>query len=164
MKILKVLQKDEHINEVSPLLYDFRQELAILKNRRLTYTLTDAEQELSEYFSPEYEVYISVNYKLVTGYAILKIFDETVWLEQLYVMKNQRRNGIASALLDKANSRAKEYGKETAFINVHPNNYKMIKFLASQGYNVLNLIEIRKLYNNEKLDTRIQVGESSFLY
>ncbi len=40
----------------------------------------------------------------------------------------------------------------------------MIQFLANNGYDVLNLIEIRKLYNKEKIDSSINVGENSFKY
>ena len=37
-------------------------------------------------------------------------------------------------------------------------------FLRSMGYSVLNLVEIRKPYANEKLTTQIQVGKHSFDY
>lgn len=40
----------------------------------------------------------------------------------------------------------------------------MIAFLRSKGYTVLNLIEIRKPYKDEKLSTTIQVGKNSFDY
>jgi len=40
----------------------------------------------------------------------------------------------------------------------------MIAFLRRHGYTVLNLIEIRKPYPDEKLLQKIDVGENTFDY
>ena len=48
--------------------------------------------------------------------------------------------------------------------NVHPNNHPIIAFLAKQGYDVLNLIEIRKAHPNESPRPGFIVGEQSFRY
>jgi len=165
VEIIRIIGITEAFNyDITPLLVNFRQELALLKNRQLNYSLADAKAELSDYFSSDYEVFIALESHEVIGYAILRVFDETIWLEQIFVQKDKRRKSVASKLLNIANKRANYYGKETAFINVHPNNHKMIKFLAKNDYNVLNLLEVRKLYNNESTKTKIQVGENSFLY
>lgn len=164
IQIKKLSLDDDYNNDLCFLLFEFRHELALLKKRKLNYSLSDAKTEVSEYLKSDYEIYIAVNSKIPIGYAILKMFDETVWLEQLYVVKLERRNSVATSLLEIANKRAGDYGKETAFIHVHPNNQKMIKFLAKNGYDVLNLIEVRKLYNREKIETSIKVGDNSFLY
>jgi len=165
LEIIRVLGVNEAFSyDITPLLVNFRKELALLKNRKLNYNLADAKAELKDYFSSDYEFFIALKSDSVIGYAILKVFDETVWLDQLFVLEAERKNSVATKLLAIANERANNYGKETAFINIHPNNHKMIKFLAKNGYNVLNLIEVRKPYNNESNKTNIQVGENSFLY
>ena len=46
-------------------------------------------------------------------------------------------------------------GEDTVYNFVHPNNEGMIRFLASKGYTVLNMIEVRKPYKGEKLTTTI---------
>ena len=56
------------------------------------------------------------------------------------------------------------YGNDTVYNYVHPNNHRMIEFLRKRGYTVLNLIEIRKPYQNEKLTQTITVGEHEFDY
>lgn len=164
IKIIKVNDEDKCLESLSYLLIDFRNEVALLKQRKLNYSLLKAQEELTEYFTSNYEVYTLLKDEKAVAYAVLKIFDETVWLEQLFVSKAERRSSFASQLLDIANNRARDYGKETAFVNVHPNNHKMISFLASNGYNVLNLLEVRKLYNRESIKTKIQVGDNKFLY
>lgn len=67
-------------------------------------------------------------------------------------------------LFKKAEEIAESMGEETVYNYVHPNNEKMIQFLRSKGYSVLNMIEIRKPYKDEKLTTTIQVGKESFDY
>lgn len=87
-----------------------------------------------------------------------------VWVESIYVESDFRQQGIASILFDKAEEKAKELGGTTLYNWIHPNNHKMIQFLSSKGYNVLNLIEIRKPLENENLTTTIQVGDHHYWY
>ena len=121
--------------------------------------------ELEEYLAAGYPVYAAVTTGgQYTGYIVCRVEEPCVWAESIYVCPEKRRCGIASALFEKAEELARSYGEETVYNYVHPNNDKMIGFLASKGYNVLNLIEIRKPYNGEKLHTKMQVGGNSFDY
>ena len=67
-------------------------------------------------------------------------------------------------LFNKAAAIAKEHHNDTLYQYVHPNNDVMIRFLAKQGYDVLNLIEIRKAYEDEELKDNYQIGDHSFRY
>jgi ribosomal protein S18 acetylase RimI-like enzyme len=145
------------LTELSYLVYDFRHELAILKNKHINYTKENAIEEVKDYLITPYEFYyISIDEKTV-AYIVLKIFDDTVWIEQLFTHKAYRRKKLAQKLTDFATLKAETLGKNTAFVNVHPNNEKMLKFLANQGYTVLNLLEIRKPYTKEKTQTKINI-------
>ena len=85
-------------------------------------------------------------------------------MEQIFVCEEYRRKHIASALFEKAEETGLEYGQETVYNYVHPNNDGIIAFLRSKGYNVLNLIEVRKPYTGEKPTTKINVGGNEFDY
>ena len=67
-------------------------------------------------------------------------------------------------LFRKAEEIAASMGDDTVYNFVHPNNENMIQFLRSKGYTVLNMIEIRKPYEGEKLTTTVQVGKEVFDY
>ena len=67
-------------------------------------------------------------------------------------------------LLDKAESVAEEYGNDTLYQYVHPNNDVMLDFLKTNGYDVLNLIEIRKAYKDEENDTTYTIGKHEYRY
>ena len=75
---------------------------------------------------------------------------DRVWVESIFVREEYRRQGVAAALHGKAEEIAASYGNDTVYNYVHPNNHRMIEFLRKRGYTVLNLIEIRKPYQNEK--------------
>jgi len=98
------------------------------------------------------------------GYVVCRIESEVVWVESIFVREEYRRQGVAAALHGKAEEIAASYGNDTVYNYVHPNNHRMIEFLGKRGYTVLNLIEIRKPYQNEKLTQTITVGEHEFDY
>ncbi len=50
-------------------------------------------------------------------------------------------------------------GGDTVYNWIHPDNRGIVLFLRKRGYKVLNLIESRRPRMNEKLTSRIQVGE-----
>ena len=67
-------------------------------------------------------------------------------------------------LFAKAEELAASMGEDTVYNYVHPNNEGMIRFLRTKGYTVLNLIEIRKAYEGEKLTAKIRVEKEVFDY
>ena len=75
-----------------------------------------------------------------------------------------RRKGIGSDLYDEAEKLVKTLGGDTVYNWVHPNNEMSIPFLKKRGYDVLNLIEIRKKRPNEKITQEINVGNHEFKY
>ncbi|MBP5279943.1 MAG: GNAT family N-acetyltransferase, partial [Erysipelotrichaceae bacterium] len=87
-----------------------------------------------------------------------------VFLESIFVRKEDRHKGIGKILLDKAQNLAEEYGNETLYMSVHPNNEEMLRFLRDNGYDVLNLIEIRKAYHDENNDDSYTIGNNTYRY
>ena len=100
--------------------------------------------------------------KELLGYIVCKIDNGIVWVESLFVSDGARRRGIASKLYEKAEEIAENLGEDTVYNCVHPNNDKVIQFLFKNGYDVLNLIEIRKPLKNEVLTHKVKVGEYEY--
>ena len=78
--------------------------------------------------------------------------------ESLFIREEYRRRGVASALHKQAEKVAASCGEKTVYNYVHPNNHRTIGFLRKWGYTVLNLIEIRKPYPNEKRTQTVPAG------
>ena len=119
---------------------------------------------MEEYLSAKFPVYAALLDGEYAGYVVCRVDSEVVWVESIFVREKYRLRGVATALHSKAEEIAASYGDDTVYNYVHPNNHRMIEFLRKRGYTVLNLIEIRKPYKDEKLTQTIAVGEHEFDY
>lgn len=162
MEIIKL--SSEKLNLVAPLVAAFRVVLKSYKGITSTPDVREGKEELEEYLQAGFPTFFAMTDGKCVGYIVCRGDCPTVWVESIYVLDAYRRMDIASALLRQAESLAKEYGEDTVFNYVHPNNDGMIAFLRKHGYTVLNLIEIRRPFTNEILKTKIQVGNNSFDY
>ncbi|RLI57073.1 MAG: GNAT family N-acetyltransferase [Candidatus Thorarchaeota archaeon] len=149
--------------EVVRLVAQFRQFLGELRSQEVRLDLDSAREELRYYLKRRYPIFVAVEDGLLIGYLVCRIDEDVVWAESLYVVPSKRRRGVASALYEKAEHLVEEFGGDTVYNWVHPNNEAIIRFLLARGYNVLNLIELRRARKNEK-PGKIVVGEHEFLY
>ena len=151
-------------SDISVLIAKFRVELKSYKGIYSKENIVAAQEEFSEYIASGFPIYASYHNEECVGYMVCRVEEPVVWVESLYVVEEMRRNGVASLLYDKAEILAKSYGEDTVYNYVHPNNDGMIRFLAKHGYDVLNLIEIRKKIPDEALTEKITVRGNVFNY
>lgn len=161
MEILQVKQGNDALAEMAAL---FRVELRSYKGIISKPNTEAGREEIEEYLSAKFPVFAALVNGEYAGYVVCRVDGETVWVESIFVKEEYRRHGVASALHSKAEEIAASYGEDTVFNYIHPNNHRMIEFLRKRGYTVLNLIEIRKPYRDEKLTQVITVGEHEFGY
>ena len=152
------------IDKIAPLVADFRVALRAYKGMNSEPNISEAMEELADFMEANHPVFAATDEGVPVGYTACRIEDRLVWVEHLFVCDTHRRRGIASLLFEKVEEIAHAFGENTVFNYVHPNNNGMIHFLRSKGYTVLNLIEIRKPYAGEKLNTTIQVNDQLFDY
>jgi GNAT superfamily N-acetyltransferase len=164
LKIRKIKETEQEKVKIAQMLIDFRRYLAELKNKKDEMEITEAVEEIDYYLDKEYPIYTAVQENKYLGYFILKFDDDAVWLEHFFVKKQYRGQGIGSRLFKKAEEVLDELGYVNLYNWVHPNNDRMISFLKSQGYDVLNMIEIRKSFENEELNSVFKVGDNKFRY
>ena len=122
-----------------------------------------AKEELEYYSNKGFPIFLAIDKDdEIVGYIVCRIQDDILWAESLYIIPNKRREGIGSALYAKAEKLSRKLGNKTLYNWVDPNNERSILFLQKKGYNVLNLIELRKKLPNELLSYKIKVGEYEF--
>jgi len=157
----EVRDREDLIN----LIAKFRVRLAELKAIDKEINLKDAEEELDYYLNKKFPIFIAEDLDgILIGYHVCRVEDDVVWSESLYVLPEMRRKGIGSALYEKGENLVEQLGGETLYNWVHPNNDISIPFLKKRGYDVLNLIEVRKKRANEKFTQVINVGKHKFNY
>lgn len=157
MKLIEVNQVNDTLAEMVAL---FRVELRSYKGIVSKLNIEAGREEMEEYLSAKFPVYAALVDGEYAGYVVCRVDSEVVWVESIFVKEEYRRHGVATALHSKAEEIAASYGDDTVYNYVHLNNHRMIEFLRKRGYTVLNLIEIRKPYKDEKLTQTIAVGES----
>lgn len=154
----------DNVYSLAYLCVEFRKSLNKLNPNNVVIDVDEAVEELKYYLKKKYPIFaISDNGRYI-GYAVIRIDDDVVWLESIYVRPEYRRKGIGKMLFDRAEAIASEYGNDTLYQYVHPNNEDMINFLNHNNYNVLNLIEIRKAYPEENNNQEYTIGNHTYKY
>jgi L-amino acid N-acyltransferase YncA len=158
-------QTENDKEELIGLIGKFRIRLAKLKGIEKELDLKDAQEELDYYQRKNFPIFVAEDkeHNLI-GYHVCRVEDNVIWSESLYVAPEERRKGIGSALYEKGENLVKELGGETLYNWVHPNNGISISFLKKRGYDVLNLIELRRKRSDESFTQKITVGKDSFNY
>lgn len=106
--------------------------------------MSEAVREANGYFTENRRVFVYKIKNKMVGYSVLKIEDRVCWLDWLYVDPDHQGKGEASKLFDHAEEISLKLGNDQLYIWVHPDNHRMLKFLKKKGYDVLNLIEVKK--------------------
>jgi GNAT superfamily N-acetyltransferase len=151
--------------QLLPLIAAFRVALGQLRGRTPAPDLDAARQELEDYRGQNCPIFVAEDEPgHLVGYLVCRVQGKVVWAESLFVSPAQRRQGIGSALYAQAEALAQHLGGDAPYNWVHPNNDKIIAFLQKRGYNVLNLIELRRAWHGEKPTQKIRVGQHTFDY
>ena len=161
MELIKITEAN---NILAEMVASFRVELRSYKGITSKPNVDAGREEMEEYLAAGFPVFAAMVDGQYAGYVVCRVDSEVVWVESIFVKEEYRRQGIATVLHSKAEEIAASYGEETVYNYVHPNNHRMIEFLRKCGYTVLNLIEIRKPYKEEKLTQTLVVGEHEFDY
>ncbi|MBN1667086.1 MAG: GNAT family N-acetyltransferase [Anaerolineales bacterium] len=149
--------------ELINLIAGFRHSLSELRDRPCMADPAAAAAELADYRRKDYPIYVAeLQDGSLGGYLVCSLDGDVVWAESLFVHPAHRRKGIAAALYKAAEDLADELGSDTIYNWVDPGNHAIIMFLGKRGYNVLNLLELRRPYPDEELEDKIQVGDNEF--
>lgn len=149
--------------ELAALVTLFRMELAQLRKKETQKDLQAARVELAEYQQKGYPIYVpETDQASLAGYLVCRVDGDVVWAESLFVLPEYRRQGIGSALYAEAEKLAEQLGSDTLYNWVDPVNEPIIRFLMKRGYNVLNLVELRRPAPTETLSTKVQVAGHEF--
>lgn len=163
--VIERIKEEQLLKRIAPLTADFRVTLKSLKGIVSEPDVAEGGGiELKEYLDAGFPIYAARDQETYCGYMVCRIEEPCVWMESIYVLPQYRKQGVASLLFARAEELAYEYGGETVYNYVHPNNDGMIAFLRSKGYSVLNLLEIRKPYSEEKPTRKIIVDGKEFDY
>ena len=162
VRLVEINEKNAYA--VGYMVMEFRKELSLLRDAQKAVDLEEAKEEINSYLKKEYPVFAVSENGRYLGYAVFRVDDDVVFLESLYVRKEERRKGYGRMLFEKGEEMAREMGNTTLYLSVHPNNEVMLNFLKEMGYEVLNLLEVRKAYPKENLKEENSIGKHNYKY
>ena len=137
---------EDDISELAKLVCEFWKEHTQLLGGEEEFTLEDCEKEARKYITMEnagYFLAIGSDGKIV-GFRRWELHDDFYWTRELYVVPEMRRKGVARALIRHFENWLLEKGQKIACISCIPHNIAMIMLARSEGYEILNMIEMRK--------------------
>jgi ribosomal protein S18 acetylase RimI-like enzyme len=143
----------------------FRVEIASFRGRHRGPDLQAAADELQDYLDRGFPVWVAdADPGRSVGYLVCRVDNDTVWAESLFVSLEYRRRHIAAMLYEAAECYARGRGQPTLYNWIHPNNDRIIRFLKGRGYDVLNLVEIRRPLPGETFQTDLRIGDHDYRY
>ena len=149
-------------DEFTLLVLEMREGMNSLNQINNQISINPAREEAESNFTDNRKVFVYQLNDHWIAYSVIKIEDQVCWLDWLFVKFDHRRNSIASELFDHAEIFAKELGNDQLYVWVHPDNQPMLKLLKKKGYDVLNLIEVKK--EKPKSNYKIDIFDNKFRY
>ena len=120
---MNIIRIDEtYAEKIAPLVAAFRVALQSFKGIDSAPDTEAGREEILEYLEAGYPVFAAEENGGLLGYAVCKTDGPCLWVEQLFVRPERRRQGIATLLFEKAEQLAEKMGGDTCFNWVHPNN------------------------------------------
>jgi len=151
--------------EIVRLMAQLRCTLDGLKGSRAEVDLAAARGELRDCLRHGHTILVhEVGRGRLAGFIVCRDVDGVTWAESLFVDPEWRRKGIGTDLFTKAQELAFSRGQDTLYTWIHPNNDGTIQFLRAHGYDVLNLIEVRRAHKGETTPDKIRVMDNEFRY
>ena len=113
MEIIRITE--DTAAQVVSLAAEFRASLRALKGIVSKPDPDEGKKEIAEFLQAGFPVYAAKEGSTCVGYIVCRIEGTVLWSEQIYVAKDHRRKGVASALFAKAEEIAASMGEDTIY-------------------------------------------------
>jgi len=144
IRIREASKKD--IRTLTQLVFEFRNEHSRMLGGGSNFTINDAKEEVERYMKMRdtgYFVAADSENRLL-GFRRWELHDGFYFTRELYIIPNGRGQGIARELIRHFEKWVLKKGQDIACISCIPHNAAMISLARSEGYEILNMIEMRK--------------------
>lgn len=136
----------------------FNEHRDMTKSRKEFYISEKEAEESLDYWNNNSDIYLINMDKQIIGFTRIRYGGtKSSWLEDLFISKEYRGNGYGNRSMKLIDAKMKENGILAMFVDVIPRNPAAIKLYLKNGFDHLNMIQLRKNYDNglnksEKVD------------
>jgi ribosomal protein S18 acetylase RimI-like enzyme len=89
-------------------------------------------------------IFVAEEHSKLVGFSRIGNWEGTYFVREVFVEEPYRRRGVGNELLISCEKLVREKGESSIFLTVEPKNSVSINFLRSNGYDTLNMLELRK--------------------
>jgi ribosomal protein S18 acetylase RimI-like enzyme len=89
-------------------------------------------------------IFVAEDNKKLIGFGRVQFWDGAYSIREVFVEKPFRRKGIGSKLLENCENLVQQNGETSVYLTVEPKHSVSIEYLIHNGYDTLNMLELRK--------------------
>lgn len=89
-------------------------------------------------------IFVAEDKGKIIGFSRLQFWDGAYFVREGYVAQSWRRKDVGSKLLSSCENLVRKKGETSIYLTVEPRNHRALKFLIHNGYDTLNMLELRK--------------------
>ncbi len=145
---LRPLQSKDH-KHILPMIADF-----YAFHRALVHSQADSQPDLEKaeaaltHWLQLGSVLVVAQAQLVVGFVHVRFGgDDAAWVEDLYLVPAVRGRGLGRQVMMELDQHFQARGVRAAFVAVIPRNKEAIRFYQDCGFDHLNMVELRKNYD-----------------
>ena len=137
----------DDMDNLARLLLAFTNEHSQMIGGKGSFTLDQAIEEVKENLHRQdsgYFIALDSSSNQLVGFRRWELHDGFYFTRELYVIPDMRRQGVAKELVRHFEQWVLGKAQDIACISCTPHNVAMMRLARSEGYEILNMIEMRK--------------------
>ena len=143
VKIRRLQESDFH--DLSSLYRHFFNEMRDRQSgERLKLDEKEADKIARESLVGNSVVFVAENRRKLVGFARIQFWDGAYFVREVFVYETLRRKGIGSKLLANCGEFVLKNGETSIYLTVEPTHSVSTEYLIHNGYDTLNMLELRK--------------------
>lgn len=156
------LCQDDDLNALAELYRDFFNEMRRWQGwEKLKLSREEAVETAKDSLSSNSWVFGAEDKGRLIAFARLQFWDGAYFVREVHVARRWRRKGVGSKLLSSCENLVQKKGETSIYLTVEPKHNQSLKFLTHNGYDTLNMLELRKDF--EETDMLMRQGEVEIL-
>ncbi len=154
--------QDSDLNNLAELYRDFFNEMREWQGwEKLKLIQEEAVEIAKDSLGDNSWVFVAEDKGKLIGFARLQFWDGAYFIREGYVAQSWRRKGVGSKLLSSCEDLMRKKGETSIYLTVEPKHHRALRFLIHNGYDTLNMLELRKDF--EETDMLQRQGEANIL-
>jgi GNAT superfamily N-acetyltransferase len=137
--------QESDFKELAGLYRDFFNEMRDWQGwEQLKLDKKEATETAAESLGSNSRVFVAEDRKKLIGFARVQLWDGAYFVREVFVARPYRMTGVGTELLKTCEDWVRKEGETSIYLTVEPKHSVSLQFLIRNGYDTLNMLELRK--------------------